>query len=74
MWVWPTPYSSMGQARPEEVPIRIGDAERDRAIAALGDHFAAGRLNAEFEQRGDQAIQAQLATTSNRSLLTCLGQ
>jgi hypothetical protein len=44
----------------QNAPLRIGDAERDRAIAALGDHFAAGRLNAEeFEQRVDQAIKAR---------------
>jgi hypothetical protein len=34
-----------------KTPLRIGDAERDRAIAELGDHFAAGRLSTEeFEQ------------------------
>ena len=44
----------------QKIPLRIGDSERDRAIAALGDHFAAGRLNAEeFEQRVDQAIRAR---------------
>jgi hypothetical protein len=40
--------------------VRIGDAERDRAIASLGDHFAAGRLTAEeFDQRMDQALKAR---------------
>jgi hypothetical protein len=40
--------------------MRIGDAERDRAIASLGDHFAAGRLTAEeFDQRMDQALKAR---------------
>jgi hypothetical protein len=59
MWVWPPPNSS--ESRPiQKAPVRIGDAERDRAIAALGDHFAEGRLNAEeFEQRVDQAIKAR---------------
>jgi hypothetical protein len=59
MWVWPPPDSS--EHRPiQKTPVRIGDAERDRAIAALGDHFAVGRLNAEeFEQRVDQAIKAR---------------
>jgi len=44
----------------QKTQIRIGDTERDRAVAALGDHFAAGRLtNEEFEQRMEQAIQAR---------------
>jgi hypothetical protein len=44
----------------QKTQIRIGDAERDRAVAALGDHFAAGRLsNDEFEQRMEQAIKAR---------------
>jgi hypothetical protein len=60
MWVWPTPYGSIESKPAPKIPLRIGDAERDRAIAALGDHFAAGRLNTEeFEQRVDQAIQAR---------------
>jgi Domain of unknown function (DUF1707) len=60
MWVWPTPYGQMGSKPVEKIPLRIGDAERDRAIAALGDHFAAGRLNTEeFEERVDQAIMAR---------------
>jgi hypothetical protein len=44
----------------QKTPVRIGDAERDRAISELGDHFAAGRLTTEeFEQRVDQAIRAR---------------
>jgi uncharacterized membrane protein len=44
----------------QKTQLRIGDAERDRAAAALGDHFAAGRLtNEEFEQRMEQAIKAR---------------
>jgi hypothetical protein len=42
------------------VPLRIGDADRDRAVAALGDHFAAGRLTAdEFDDRSSRAWQAR---------------
>ena len=42
------------------VPVRIGDAERDRATADLGDHFAAGRLTREeFDTRVDQAMAAR---------------
>jgi Sec-independent protein secretion pathway component TatC len=44
----------------QKTQLRIGDAERDRAIAALGDHFAAGRLTSEeFDQRLDKALQAR---------------
>lgn len=44
-------------------PVRIGDAERDEAVSALGDHFAAGRLNREeFDERADLAMQARFST------------
>ena len=44
-------------------PVRIGDAERDRAVSDLGDHFAAGRLTREeFDERADQAMQARFST------------
>ena len=60
MWVWPTPYGPMESKPAQKTPVRIGDAERDRAISELGDHFAAGRLTTEeFEQRVDQAIRAR---------------
>src|SRR5215211_8893488 len=60
LWVWPMPYGPMDTRPTQKVPVRIGDAERDRAIATLGDHFAAGRLTAdEFEQRMDQALKAR---------------
>ncbi|HSI92936.1 MAG TPA: DUF1707 domain-containing protein [Jiangellaceae bacterium] len=40
--------------------IRIGDAERDAAAAALGDHYAAGRLTkAEYDERIDQIWAAR---------------
>ena len=42
------------------VPLRIGDVERDRAVSALGDHYAAGRLTAEeFDDRSSRAGQAR---------------
>ncbi|WP_016935360.1 DUF1707 domain-containing protein [Rhodococcus sp. R1101] len=42
--------------RPE---IRIGTAEREEAVALLGEHFAAGRLGlAEFDERVALATQA----------------
>ena len=60
LWVWPMPYGSMESRPSQQAQVRIGDAERDRAVAALGDHFAAGRLtNEEFEQRMEQAIKAR---------------
>ncbi|MDX6252744.1 MAG: hypothetical protein QOF10_6104 [Kribbellaceae bacterium] len=51
----------MSQHLPAETgPIRIGDAERDRAVAALSDHFVAGRLTQdEFEERSNQATRAR---------------
>ncbi|GAA1161256.1 hypothetical protein GCM10009630_69460 [Kribbella jejuensis] len=40
--------------------VRIGDAERDRAVSLLSDHFVAGRLTqAEFEERSEQATKAR---------------
>ncbi|MDL4774888.1 MULTISPECIES: DUF1707 SHOCT-like domain-containing protein [Thermomonosporaceae] len=44
--------------RPDD--LRIGDAERDAATAALHDHFAAGRLDrAELDQRLGAALGAK---------------
>ena len=64
-WMWPV----IIDARPQQtgahevapaVPVRIGDAERDEAVSALGDHFAAGRLTRnELDERIDQAMQAR---------------
>lgn len=43
--------------RPE---LRIGDLERDAAVSALGDHYAAGRLTKEeYDVRADAAWQAR---------------
>lgn len=40
--------------------MRVGDAERDRAAAALGEHFSAGRLDrAEFDARINAALAAR---------------
>ncbi|ADB34798.1 protein of unknown function DUF1707 [Kribbella flavida DSM 17836] len=40
--------------------VRIGDAERDQAVASLGDHFVAGRLTQEeFEERSERATRAR---------------
>jgi hypothetical protein len=45
--------------------IRIGDAEREAAIAALGDHFAAGRLT---RVEHDERVAAALAARTNSDL------
>jgi len=60
VWIWPVP-AEMAVDKPSQAgPVRIGDAERDRAIAALGDHFAAGRLSREeFDERVETALQAR---------------
>lgn len=40
--------------------MRIGDAERDSAITALGEHYAAGRLTkAEYDERSEVALRAR---------------
>jgi hypothetical protein len=58
----PRPASDVTPATPA-TPIRIGDAERDKAVSDLGDHFAAGRLTRdEFDDRADQAMKARFST------------
>jgi Domain of unknown function (DUF1707) len=40
--------------------LRIGDTERDAAVRALGEHFAAGRLTKEeYDERSDLALRAR---------------
>jgi hypothetical protein len=47
-------------ADPRAGALRIGDAERDEACRALGEHFAAGRLTrAEFDERTTAAWAAR---------------
>ena len=65
LWTWPAQLEPGRITRPASAtaptePVRIGDAERDEATAALGDHFAAGRLTREeFDTRVDQAMAAR---------------
>ena len=41
-------------------PMRASDAERDAAVAALGEHFQAGRLTAdELDDRTGKALAAR---------------
>jgi hypothetical protein len=40
--------------------IRVSDADRDQAVAELGEHFQTGRLTQEeFDDRSGQALQAR---------------
>ncbi|WP_222932659.1 DUF1707 SHOCT-like domain-containing protein [Nocardia yunnanensis] len=42
--------------------VRVGTAEREQAAAALGEHFAAGRLDvAEYDDRVGRAYAARTA-------------
>jgi hypothetical protein len=42
--------------------MRIGDGEREAAVRALGEHYAAGRLDAaEYEERTTAAYAARTA-------------
>ena len=42
--------------------LRVSDADRDRAIAELSEHFQAGRLTAdELDDRTGRALQARTA-------------
>ena len=44
----------------EEKPVRIGDREREEAVARLGAHYEAGRLTAEeHQERVGEALQAK---------------
>jgi hypothetical protein len=42
--------------------LRISDAEREAAVSALGEHYAAGRLTREeYDERSDRAYAARTA-------------
>lgn len=54
-------------ATPDPRSIRIGTAEREQAVKALGEHFAQGRLEpAEFEERMTAAYAARTASELDR--------
>ncbi len=62
-WMWPVIIDDRQRESAPAKPVRIGDAERDEAVSALGDHFAAGRLGREeLDERIDQAMQARFST------------
>jgi hypothetical protein len=54
--------------RPSLTPtVRIGDAERERAAAALGEHYAAGRIDhRELDLRLEAVYAATTAPELNR--------
>lgn len=50
-----------------EQHMRIGDAERDAAITALGEHLAAGRItHDEFDERSNAAAAARFTPDLDR--------
>jgi hypothetical protein len=55
----PTPDDRPVSRVPDRL-LRIGDRERERAAAALGEHYAAGRLErGELDERLDAAYAAR---------------
>jgi hypothetical protein len=45
---------------PGQPELRIGDEEREAAVAALGEHYAAGRLTKEeYDERAERAFAAR---------------
>lgn len=53
---------------PQSPDIRIGDAEREEALRALGDHMSAGRL--DIDEYGDRT--ARVSTAKTRGELAAL--
>jgi DUF1707 SHOCT-like domain len=50
----------MNDGASERPDLRVSDAERDAAMAELGDHFQAGRLDSEeFSERLEAAASAR---------------
>jgi hypothetical protein len=53
---------------PQSPDIRIGDAEREEALRALGEHMSAGRL--DIDEYGERS--AQVSTAKTRGELSAL--
>jgi hypothetical protein len=50
----------VSSSQPTGPELRIGDSEREAAVAALGDHYAAGRLTKEeYDERAARAWEAR---------------
>lgn len=59
-----------GHGDGSRIEVRIGDAERERAVTLLGDHFAAGRLDrVELDDRLTAAYAAKTAADLSRLFL-----
>jgi hypothetical protein len=57
---WCTPPLNLIQQQMSKGTMRVGDAERDEAARALGDHFASGRLDREeYDERLELAFAAR---------------
>jgi hypothetical protein len=65
-----TPVVSSPAFTPVAEPdLRVSDAERDQAVAALGRHYQAGRLDqAEFDERMGAALSARTRRDLRRLL------
>jgi hypothetical protein len=48
-------------SEPEPSEIRVGDAEREQALQALGDHMSAGRL--DIDEYGDRTARVAASKT-----------
>lgn len=48
---------------PDSLDVRIGDAEREEAFTALGEHMSAGRL--AIDEYGDRSAKVAAARTRN---------
>jgi hypothetical protein len=48
---------------PDSLDVRIGDAEREEAFTALGEHMGAGRL--AIDEYGDRSAKVAAARTRN---------
>lgn len=60
-------------ARPDPLPadlLRVGDAERQQAVSALGEHYAAGRLE---QDEYDTRVQAAYAARTRVDLRGLFG-
>ena len=57
------PQHPPGDPAKRPVEPRIGDADRDQAVAFLQEHLANGRIEAsEFDDRMSQALKAKTAS------------
>jgi TM2 domain-containing membrane protein YozV len=60
--VWVPSRSGTVDSVSQQPSLRIGNAEREAAVRELGEHYAAGRLDAaEYEERTSAAYAARTA-------------